>query len=102
MPEVEDVYREIAPDLQDSFTFVTQTQVLEKTAPEERMVLTSSSHTKIAMVTGVPELSGEIERAVWQVQRSLQEQRDKLASEKQIAAPVDSSTQGSSEKDSKQ
>ena len=71
---VEDLYERIAPDAPD-FTFVTTTQILENTAPEEKVILAENSHIEIAKVLEVPELSGEVERAVWQVGQGLNKER---------------------------
>lgn len=68
-PTIEDLYDEVAPEAPD-FNFVTAAQVEEKTAPEEKIILTAESHVKISKRLQVPELSGEIERAVWQVEQA--------------------------------
>jgi len=44
---------------------------MEGTDPEDQMLLTSSSHKIVAHSLEVPELSAEVERAVYQVQASL-------------------------------
>lgn len=70
-PEIEELYEEVAPDSPD-FTFVTRSQVLDGSAPPDQLILPADSHNLVAEVTGVPELSGEVERAVWQIERQFQ------------------------------
>lgn len=72
---MEAVYRKAAPDRLNSYTFVTRSQIDEGVDPEEHMLLTPTSHTLVAKSLGVPELSGEIERAVRQVQNSLEKEK---------------------------
>jgi len=93
-PQIESIYRKVAPHLQNSFIFVTRSQVVEGTDPEEQMLLTASSHTLIAKSLNVPELSGEVERAVRQVEASLkrEESARKQQEQEQIEAPVQVST----------
>jgi hypothetical protein len=81
-PEIEDMYEEIAPNAPD-FTFVTQSQVLDKTAPPEEIILPAECHDRVATVTQVPELSGEVERAVWQIQRQFKKEQSQQDREKQ-------------------
>lgn len=78
-PTLEDLYDEVAPDSPD-FNFVTAAQVEEKTVPEEKVILTRESHVKISSRLEVPELSGEIERAVWQVDQALQKGEQQVKS----------------------
>ncbi len=68
---IEDLYEKVAPGGPD-FTFVTRSQVLDGSAPPEQIILPADSHNLVAKVTGVPELSGEVERALWQIQREFQ------------------------------
>lgn len=77
---IEEVYDEVAPDAPD-FNFVTATQIEDKTAPKEKVILTSGSHTTIAKRLQVPELSGEIERAVWQVDQAMRKDEEKTTQE---------------------
>lgn len=86
-PQIESVYQKTVPELQDSFTFVTRNQVLDGTEPEEHMLLTASSHTLIAKSLQVPELSLEVERAVRQVEASLQKEDLARKESQQIEAP---------------
>ncbi|OAL27013.1 hypothetical protein AYO22_03957 [Fonsecaea multimorphosa] len=79
-PEIEDLYEQVAPDAPD-FTFVTRSEVLDDSAPPEQIILPADSHNLVAKVTGVPELSGEVERANWQIQRQFR--REKQQHEKQ-------------------
>jgi hypothetical protein len=71
---MEQIYLRAAPNLMNSFTYVTRSQVLEGADPEEQMLLTASSHKLVSQTLNVPELSGEVERAVRQVEASLARQ----------------------------
>ncbi|EXJ89288.1 hypothetical protein A1O3_02354 [Capronia epimyces CBS 606.96] len=73
-PEIEDLYEQIAPDAPD-FTFVTRIQVLDGSAPPEQILLPLGSHSLVAKVTGVPELSNEVERALWQIGRQSEQEK---------------------------
>ena len=68
---METIYNQIAPNLLNSFTFVTRSQVLEGIDPEEKMLLQPGAHKLIAKSLKVPELAAEVERAVRQVKESL-------------------------------
>lgn len=70
-PQIETLYEQVAPKLSNSFTFVTRSQVLEGTDPEEKMLLQPGVHKLIAESLEVPELAIEVERAVRQVKESL-------------------------------
>lgn len=85
-PEVEDVYEDIAPDAPD-FHFVTRSQVEDGTAPDEVMILTPGSHTVLAQTLGVPELSGEVERAIHQVEHQLQRKKTQRSPPAHIESP---------------
>jgi hypothetical protein len=74
-PEVEELYDEVAPHSPD-FTFVTASQVLDGSAPPEQLVIPANSHVLVAKALAAPELSGEVERAVWQVERQLKQQEE--------------------------
>lgn len=69
----------MAPDAPD-FKFLTRNQILDGSAPPEQIILPADSHNVVAKATGVPELSGEIERAVWQIQRQFQLEKSKQES----------------------
>lgn len=71
--EVEELYDHIAPNSPD-FNFVTASQIGDSTLPKEKLILTAKSHTVVARVLQVPELSGEIERAVWQVENQMKQE----------------------------
>lgn len=81
---MEGLYEQVSPDAPD-FTFVTPSQVLDGTAPPEQIILPAECHDLVAKVTGVPELSGEVERAVWQIQNQfkLETQKEKRKSGQQ-------------------
>ena len=83
--EIEEIYRKTAPHLLNSYSFLTPNHLAESTEPDEELLLTSSSHTMVAQSLGVPELSGEVERAVWQVQRQLEKQKSDLKENEQKA-----------------
>jgi hypothetical protein len=84
--EIEELYDHIAPESPD-FNFVTASQVEDGTQPKEKLILTATCHTVVARVLQVPELSGEVERAVWQVKNQLK-QEDAVASKKLEGGPV--------------
>jgi hypothetical protein len=71
--QIEDLYEKIAPETPD-FHFVTASQLVDGSAPPEKIILKANSHVQMAKVLGVPELSGEIERAVWQINRERKKQ----------------------------
>jgi hypothetical protein len=70
---LEDLYEKVAPHAPD-FTFVTAREVEEGTAPKETLILPPGHHNQIAKILSVPELSSEVERAVWQVDNALRKQ----------------------------
>ncbi|KAK4948144.1 hypothetical protein LTR10_013198 [Elasticomyces elasticus] len=87
-PEIEELYEQVAPDAPD-FNYVTASQVTDGSAPPEKMILPADSHDLVAKTTGVVELSGEVERAVWQVQRHFEREKKKQAQQQ----PAQQSTQ---------
>lgn len=97
-PEIEDLYEQVSPDGPD-FNYVTASQVLDGSAPPEKIILPADSHNLVAQVTGVPELSGEVERAVWQIQRQFDREKKKQAQQKASEQP--SQGVAKSEKDGK-
>jgi len=72
---MEEIYLKTAPNLQNSFTFVTRSQVMDGTDPEEHMLLQRSSHKIVGQKLMAPELSTEVDRAVNQVEESLRRQK---------------------------
>jgi Sec-independent protein translocase protein TatA len=56
---------------------------LDGTAPPEQIILPAECHNLVAEVTGVPELSGEVERAVWQIQRQFKREQSEQEKQKQ-------------------
>jgi nitrogen-specific signal transduction histidine kinase len=68
---MEQIYLKTAPKLQNSFTYVTRSQVMEGADPEEQMLLPGSSHKLVAQTLKVPELATEVERAIHQVEAAL-------------------------------
>lgn len=99
-PEIEELYEEVAPDAPD-FTFVTRIQVLDGSAPPEQILLPSGSHTLVAKVTGVTELSNEVERALWQIHRQIERENAQQAEEQHGKEPQKSETAKESDKDNK-
>lgn len=66
----------------DAATKVAEEEVeLESFGGDERMLLSSSSGQTIAEWSNVPEVHADIDRAVWQVQKSIRAKRE-LAEEK--------------------
>jgi hypothetical protein len=74
--QIESIYNKTVPNLLNSFTFVTRSQVLEGTDPEESLLLQPGSHKLVARSLEVPELAAEVERAVRQVKESLERQAE--------------------------
>ena len=72
---MESLFSTASPKPPISFTFVTRNQVVDSSDPEEQMILNASSHKVAAKTLNVPELALEVERAVWQVDRSLKKER---------------------------
>lgn len=72
---MESIYK-TAPNVSESFTFVTRSQVLEGLDPEESLLLQSDAHKLVAKSLEVPELAAEVERAVRQVTESLERQAE--------------------------
>jgi hypothetical protein len=70
-PQIESIYNDTAPNLLNSFTFVTQSQVLDGLDLEESMLLQAGAHKLVAKSLEVPELAAEVERAVHQVKQSV-------------------------------
>lgn len=69
-PEIEALYERTAPGMEDSFEFVTRAQLEEGGLKKEQLLLTAGAHTDVYKSLEVPELSGEVERAVWQVEQA--------------------------------
>lgn len=77
-PEIEALFDRIAPGMQDSFEFVTRAQLEEGNVKKEQIILTAGAHVDVSKTLEVPELSGEVERAVWQVEQAfLKEEKEK-------------------------
>ncbi len=72
--QVESIYQRAAPNLLNSFTFVTRSQVLEGVDPEESMLLQPGAHKLVAENLQVPQLAAEVERAIRQVKESLDQE----------------------------
>lgn len=74
--KIEGLYESISPDSPD-FNFVTAAQLQEKSIPEERIILPADCHAEVSKVLDVPELSNEVERAVWQVHEAERKGKEK-------------------------
>lgn len=72
---MEGIYESHVSDSRDVFTFVTAAEVEQGEALPERKLLSAGVHTEIAKTLQVPELSGEVERAVWQVNQGLKKEQ---------------------------
>jgi hypothetical protein len=82
-PEIEALYERLAPGMQNSFEFVTRAQVEEGGLKKEQLLLTADAHTDVSSSLQVPELSGEVERAIWQVeQAAIKAEKEKEQAEK--------------------
>jgi hypothetical protein len=68
---MENIYK-TAPNMSKNFTFVTRSQILEGIDPEESMLLQPGAHKLVAKNLEVPELAAEVERAIRQVNESLE------------------------------
>lgn len=71
--QLEDLYEQVAPDAPD-YHYVTRSQLLDGSAPKETLVLPAGNHNIIAKTLEVPELSSEVERAVWQIGNALRKE----------------------------
>lgn len=74
--QMESIYNQNAPNLLNSFTFVTRSQILEGVDPEESMLLQPGAHKLVAESLEVPQLAAEVERAVRQVKESLDQEAE--------------------------
>lgn len=75
--------------MQGSFNFVTRSQIEEGSAKRERPILPMGSHSEVSKALEVPELSGEVERALWQVeQASIKAEKEQEEREKQTVQQV--------------
>lgn len=69
-PEVESIYTRFAPYEESTFDFVTAAEVEEGKVKQEQLLLPAGAHTDVANTLHVPELSGEVERALWQIEQA--------------------------------
>lgn len=95
------MFEDIAPDSPD-FHFVTRSQILDGSAPPEQLILTRNTHNKIAKVLKVPELGGEVERAIWQVTQQMREQQEQKSKQKSKQKSQQESQQQSQQEMQKQ
>ncbi len=57
---------------------------MDGTAPKEILILPAGNHNVIAKTLGVPELSSEVERAVWQVGNALRKEEEQELKSKDV------------------
>lgn len=69
------------------------------TEPEEEMVLTPDSAGVIAKALEVPELEAELDRAIWQVEKSIKENEEKLKAKHKADEARSKSSSTTSEKE---
>jgi len=100
-PEIENIYKTLAPNLQDSYNFVTRNQILDGDDPKEQLLLTTGSHVMISEDLQVPELSAEVERAVKQVETSIQKQEEEEQREKEALLKEKNAVHASNEPNEK-
>ncbi|KAK5099888.1 hypothetical protein LTS08_005603 [Lithohypha guttulata] len=71
---VQSLYKRFCPHPARNFEFVTRSQVDSGEVQKEELLLSAGAHNEVAKLLEVPELSGEIERAVWQVEQEFRKQ----------------------------
>lgn len=69
------------------------------TEPEEEMVLTPDSAGVIAKALEVPELEAELDRAIWQVEKSIKDNEEKLEAKHKADDARSKSSSTTSEKE---
>ena len=83
---LEKLYEQFSTKPLHNFEFLTASQVEAGEAQKEQQLLPAGSHVEISKQLEVPELSGEIERAVWQVERAFKkEEKEKQTQEKLVS-----------------
>lgn len=80
---MKDLYERLAPGMEDSFEFVTKAQLEEGGLKKEQLLLTADAHVEVSKSLEVPELSGEVERAIWQVEQAAAEAEKRQAEKEQ-------------------
>lgn len=80
---IKDLYAKLAPGMEDSFDFITKAQLDEGGLKKEQLLLTADAHVEVSKTLEVPELSGEVERAIWQVEQAAAEAEKKQAEKEQ-------------------
>jgi len=86
--ELEAIYLKTAPHLQNSFNFVTRSQVLDGTDPEEQLLLPAGSHKVVAEQLKVPELVAELERAIHQIEEGLKREEAEKTQKQHVQAEI--------------
>lgn len=71
---IESLYERFATGQKPQFEFMTRAQIEQGDTEKEKVILPAGAHNEAAKVLQVPELSGEIERAVWQVEQEFRKQ----------------------------
>ena len=69
---IESIYNKYADSEKTSFDFVTRAEIEQGNVKHEQLLLPTGAHSIVASTLNVPELSGEVERAVWQVDQESQ------------------------------
>lgn len=90
-PAVEGIYEQYAPYLQQSFEFVTRAQIEEGTVQKEQSLIPAGAHNVIAKSLEAPELSSEVERAVWQIEQAIQKEEAERAQKERDQKQISSS-----------
>lgn len=78
---VEGIYARFTAGQAHKFSFLTRSQVEQGEGEPERLIMPAGAHNEVARVLEVPELSGEIERAVWQVEQEFKRQKEAQAAQ---------------------
>lgn len=83
---VERLYERFTNGQAQKFEFLTRTQVEQGEGEVEKLIMPAGAHNEIAQALQVPELSGEVERAVWQVEQQFKREAEAHAQATQQSA----------------
>lgn len=75
---IEKLYNKFCPHPILDFEFVTRAQIEAGEVQKEEILLSAGAHNEAAKQLEVPELAGEVERAVWQVEQNLNKEEKEL------------------------
>lgn len=81
---LEEVYSKLAHGTPPPFKVSAETPSPTNVDLSEKMLLDDSSHTTLAQTLDIPELSAEIERAVRQVRKAIESQKELSVEKKEI------------------